>query len=99
MADRAAIALLRLPHHGGPRDLVCPSHVGGRILALASKAPPNALGSLGVAAQLPSALHREHRWLDDRRTGPPTLAYLRAHAHERGLFEHGLGQQRPVYSD
>jgi cytochrome d ubiquinol oxidase subunit I len=67
------------------------------LSALAQAALHGALGFVGAAAQLSAALHRQHRRLDDRRTGPPALAHLWPDAHQRRLLEHRLGQQRPVY--
>ena len=87
VAHRAAAALLRLPHHGRPRNLVRAADGRGRVSALARHALHRALGPVGAAAQLSAALHRQHRRLDDRRTRPPALAHLRPDAHQRGLFQ------------
>jgi cytochrome bd-type quinol oxidase subunit 1 len=97
-AHRAAAALLRLPHHGWPRHLVCAADDRQRVSALAQAAFHRALGAVGAAAQLPIALHRQHRRLAHSRVGPPALAHLRPDAHQRGLLEHRLGQQRPLHA-
>ena len=76
-----AAALLRLPHHGWPRNLLRRAHGRCGVFAVARKTVHHALDSLAAAAQLSISLHRQHRWLDDRRDRPPALARLRAHAH------------------
>src|ERR1019366_9548985 len=97
MAFRPTTALLRLPHHGRPRNLVCTADDRLRVFALAQAALHSALGAVGADAQLSTALHRQYRGLDDSRTGPPALAHLWPDAHQRRLLQYRLRQQRPVY--
>src|ERR1035438_3110709 len=97
MAYRPTTALLRLPHQGRPLNLVCAADDRLRIFALAQAALHSALGAVGAAAQLSTALHRQYRGLDDSRTGPSAVAHLWPDAHQRRLLEYRLRQQRTVH--
>ena len=57
MAHCPSAALLRLPHHGRTRNLVCAADDRLRIFALAQAPLPITLGFVGAAAQLSPALH------------------------------------------
>ena len=98
VAHRAAAAVLRLPHHGRPRNLVRAADDSGRVPAMARKALHRAAGAVGAAAHLSVPLHCQHRRLDDRRTRPPAVDHLRAHANQRGLLQYRLRRQRPVHA-
>ena len=58
-----------------------------------------AVGFVGAAVEFPAALHCEYCGMDDGGVGTAALVDLRADADERGLLEHGLGEQRVVYAD
>ena len=81
-AHRAAAALLRLPHYGRPRNLVRSADAGLCLSALAWPPAHISLDIVGVAAQLSSALHCQHRGMDDGRAWAAALADLRPHANQ-----------------
>ena len=85
-----ALPLLYYSYHimAGPGDVVPAADVCRRFPAVARQALHRALDAVAPPAQLPVALHRQHRWLDDRGDRPPALARLRPHAHREGYSTH-----------
>ena len=98
VAHGAAAALLRLPHHGGAGTWFVLLMVVAAFLLWRGRLFTSRWALWALLAELSAALHRQHRRLDDRRTGPPALADLRIDAHQRGLLEHRFGQQRSVHA-
>src|ERR1035441_3968980 len=99
MAHGAAAALLLVPHHGWPRNVVCAVDDRVGISAVARTALQRAMGFVGAATQLSAALHCEYGGVDDCGTRPPAVADLRSDADQRGILKHGLGEQRAIHAD
>src|SRR5260370_673066 len=98
MAEYTASAVLQLPHHGRPGDLLRRPDGRRRIPALAGKALHGALGALADPAQLPAAVYCEHCRLDDCRDRSPALARLRTAPHVGGLLETHRRRHQPIHS-
>ncbi len=98
MAHHIAPALLRLPHYGGPRNLLRRSDGRCSIPALARQTLHGSLGALAHPAQLPAAVYREYRRLDDCRDRSPAVARIRSAPHVRRLLETHRRQHEPVHA-
>src|SRR6185437_14625250 len=99
VAHDAAVALLRIPHHGGAGDMVRAADGGVRLSAVAWEIVWSAMGAVGAAIELSAAVYRQHGGMDDGGDWASAVADLRADAHERRLFEHGVGRKRSIHAD
>src|SRR5713101_1530830 len=97
MARTAAATVLQLSHHGGVGDVFRSVDGHGRISSVARKTVSHPLGAVAIAFELPAALHRKHRRLDDSRNRSAAVGCLRLDSYVRRLFQICFGWKRIVY--
>ncbi len=98
LARQHPAALLQLSHHGRHRDFADSADAVVGLVAVARTPLPKPAAAVGSAAGFAFPLHRNHRRLDDRGTGPPAVADLWTDAHRRGIFPTCLRGQWTVHA-
>src|ERR1700733_7850826 len=98
MAHHAASAVLRLPHYGGPRNLLRRTDGPCGIPALAGQTLHGAVGALAYSSELSAPVYCEYCRLDDCRDRSPAVARLRSAAHVGGLLETHRRRHEPVHA-
>ena len=85
LAGEHRASLLRLPCHGRPGNDLHRADGPGQCSGVSPATRRQSASALDSHARVPVPLHREHRGMDDRRTGAATLARLRVVSNPRGI--------------